>query len=222
MCVIIIKPANVQHLDLTTLRKATKANPDGFGIAYRNGANTRIYKTLSQDDFLYFFERAILTQPTSDPYIIHCRIATYGEVTLQNCHPFADKKRNVAFFHNGTLSINRTDITKTDSETFFRHVYLPLYYNNRYQANTAADIIRNYSKFAFMFRDGSILKQGQYQEISGIYYSNTFFNAPKPTPIYQNGYNYYDLYNQKQKPYYWSDKYTNKKTPIDLEDLTDD
>ena len=71
-----------------------------------------------------------------------------------------------------------------------------------------------------MYKDGSILKQGQFQEISGIYYSNTFFNAPKPTPIYQRGYNYYDTYNQKQ-PYYWTDKYTNKKTPIDLEDLAD-
>lgn len=221
MCVIIIKPANVQHLDLTTLKKAMKANPDGFGIAYRNGENTRIYKTLSYDDFLYFFERAILTQSTSDPYIVHCRIATHGEVTLQNCHPFADRKRNVAFFHNGTLSINRTDLTKTDSETFFRHIYLPLYYRNQYQANTAADIIRNYSKFAFMYKDGSILKQGSFECINGIYYSNTFFNAPRPTPtpIYQR-YNYYDSYDAKQKPYYWGDKY-GKKTPIDLEDLTD-
>lgn len=220
MCVIIIKPANVQHLSLTTLKKAMKANPDGNGIAYRNGENTRIYKTLSYDDFLYFFERAILTKPTYEPYIIHCRIATHGEVTLQNCHPFADRKRNVAFFHNGTLSINRTDITKTDSETFFRHIYLPLYYRNQYQANTAADIVRNYSKFAFIFKDGSILKQGSFECINGIYYSNTFFNAPKPTPIYPAGYNYHDLYNQKQKPYYWRDKYS-KKTPIDLEDLND-
>lgn len=220
MCVIIIKPANVQHLDLTTLRKAMKANPDGYGIAYRNGENTRIYKTLSHDDFLYFFERAILTQPTSEQYIIHCRIATHGEVTLQNCHPFADRKRNVAFFHNGTLSINRTDLTKTDSETFFRHVYLPLYYRNPYQANTAADIVRNYSKFAFMYKDGSILKQGSFECINGIYYSNTFFNAPKPTPIYPAGYNYYDSYGAKRKPYHWSDAY-GKKTPIDLEDLND-
>lgn len=220
MCVIIIKPANVQHLDLTTLKKAMKTNPDGFGIAYRDGENTRIYKTLSHDDFMYFFERAILTKPTSEQYIIHCRIATHGEVTLQNCHPFADKKRNVAFFHNGTLSINRTDITKTDSETFFRHVYLPLYYRNQYQANTAADIIRNYSKFAFIFKDGSILKQGSFECRNGIYYSNTFFDAPKPTPIYHAGYNYYDLYNQRQKPYYWSDK-NSQKTPIDLEDLND-
>ena len=110
------------------------------------------------------------------------------------------------------------DITKTDSETFFRHVYLPLFYRNQYQANTAADILRNYSKFAFMYKDGSILKQGHFEEISGIYYSNTFFNAPKP--VYQRGYNYYDLYGKQQQPYYWSDKYKTK-TPIDLEDLND-
>ena len=64
-----------------------------------------------------------------------------------------------------------------------------------------------------MYKDGSILKQGHFEEIAGIYYSNTFFNAPKPTPIYQ-GYNYYSQYKQRQKPKY--------RTEIDLEDLTDD
>jgi hypothetical protein len=79
------------------------------------------------------------------------------------------------FAHNGILSIeNRGDLT--DSETFFRDIFIPAYRCGGWKmAERTVDAIIGTSKFVFIDKNGDIKHYGNYVEDNGLLYSNTTY-----------------------------------------------
>ncbi len=166
MCVICIKPANVQLPNKQIIRAMAECNPDGFGFAATNGMNC---KTM---DFNTFY-KSLKNVPASAAIIMHFRWATHGSTNVRNCHPFYDKETNVWFAHNGVLPIDSTN-DRTDSEIYFRSDLVPAikkYGLASRDFDSVADRLRGTSRFAYM-QGEQIYIQGDYYEHGGCYFSN--------------------------------------------------
>lgn len=163
MCLLIVKPKGVKMPDIYTLYQAYMCNPNGCGFASTHD----YYKTL---DFDKFIER-LSKVDDEEACIIHFRFATHGSVKVSNCHPF--KGEDIYFAHNGILPIIPYK-DKTDSETAFRRVFLPVIQNyglHSKELRRAVNNIIGYSKFAFL-RDTEVLTFGQFYNIDGCMFSN--------------------------------------------------
>lgn len=176
MCILIAKPRGVKFPPLSAIQNSIDNNPDGFALAYNHNGKVETYKTMSAARFIakYRYLSATLDYRQT-AMMIHARIATHGMIGVKNCHcwlSFAGSSDEVAFAHNGILSIpNRDDMT--DSETFLRDYFEPAYSNGGWRR--AVQIITNKigtSKFAFLGRDGIIWKFGHFINDGGCHYSN--------------------------------------------------
>lgn len=168
MCVLIIKPQGVKMPSQKILTACTQANPHGFGIATPNS----IFKTLNSKEFLNECKNISKEVPA----ILHCRLATHGSIKVSNCHPFI--KDNWIFAHNGILNTVYCLPDKTDSESAFLQIFLPLIKANGIEnENTKAVInaVKGFSsKFAFMDKTTSkIYHFGEFVNIQNVLFSNT-------------------------------------------------
>lgn len=87
-------------------------NPDGFGMAWIEKSEIRIFKELINDLLAYDRYKEI-RKSNNKPILLHFRIATHGMIDLANCHPFRIDN-NTVFAHNGIIDIHTT---KTESDT---------------------------------------------------------------------------------------------------------
>ena len=102
MCVILI--ADDKRLTGRMIRRASIKNPDGLGMAWFDGKQSRYVKGIS-------LKRAIkLSKEVPLPYVFHARYATEGGVDPALCHPFPITRRRSErtdgrcprlLFHNG-------------------------------------------------------------------------------------------------------------------------
>lgn len=172
MCIIIVKPKNVQLPEYSTLCRCARLNPDGFGFCV---PNKKPFKTLSFENFI----KAINKTDESQPMLIHFRRATHGSIKQANCHPFRDSQNGLSFVHNGVLGINnRRDMT--DSETAFRFIFVPMaekYGFGSTSFNHAVEMVRDYSRFAFLADDGRVKTYGDFIKYDGCLYSNSGFRS---------------------------------------------
>jgi predicted glutamine amidotransferase len=109
-------------------------------------------------------------------WIFHARIKTPGPAGIKNCHCWRDKQTGTIFAHNGTFDI-AVDKDKTDSETYFRNVVVPLYQHRGQTAAIKAGrmIANRNSKIAIIFEkeQKQISLIGNWINRNGIYYSNS-------------------------------------------------
>lgn len=177
MCVIIAKTKHIKSPSIETFETAMENNPDGFAVAHKcPGKPWQTFKTLSKSLMLkYIAENGILNKRSR--WVFHARIKTHGAAELKNCHCWQDDHTDTIFAHNGILSIT-ADKGKTDSETFYRHIFLPiLRHEGRRAALKACRVIINgTSKFAVIFKKpinkNPIELVGEWIKEKGIYYSN--------------------------------------------------
>lgn len=172
MCVICYKPKGVETPDRETLYAMYHANSHGCGFC----TPTKLYRGLSFDTFY----KAIKKVSTNEPCIIHFRLATHGSIRRANCHPFYDRETNTFFAHNGVLNI-QPDKDKTDSETAFRHIFVPYIQQYGLQSAELRDTViqvraNTGSKFIFMQGD-NITMFGDFLPFDGCYVSNKRFLA---------------------------------------------
>lgn len=178
MCVIIAKTRHIKSPNIKAFENAMDNNPDGFAIAHKRiGKPWQTFKTLSKSLMLkYIAENGILCK--NSRWVFHARIKTHGAAELRNCHCWQDDHTDTIFAHNGVLAIS-ADKGKTDSETFYRHIFLPiLRHEGREAALKACRIIINgSSKMAVIFKKPKnkcpIALVGEWIKEKGIYYSNT-------------------------------------------------
>lgn len=148
MCVLITKERGKKLPSDNILRMCHEANPDGCGFATKD----LFFKDLDFKHFLRCLHKYVTDE---DECIIHFRYATHGSIKKENCHPFVDKQKGVAFAHNGVLPI-RSKNDMTDSEIFFRECFLPTFSKSGWGKETI-NVIKNAiggSKFAFITKDG--------------------------------------------------------------------
>lgn len=157
-----------------TIRVMADANPHGFGIAYNENYKLIVKKTMDLEEYIAWCHEV----PQDSGAILHLRIATHGSVQEKNCHPFLSEDGNLAFAHNGVLSIhNRGDMT--DSETFFRdcleHLWNLGITPNDYRFKNACDMVIGSSKFSFIDNEGNINYMGNWIEDEELLFSNTSY-----------------------------------------------
>lgn len=222
MCIIIAKPMGAQFAPKSNVSRACEANPDGFGIAYytKGDSSVQIFRTLNVKLFKQRYAEVCERDPKTTAVLIHARIKTHGTVKLENVHCWADKASGLVFAHNGILSIkNRDDMT--DSETFFRDIFIPiLAFGGWDAANKAINACIGSSKFAFLNTKGEIFTYGQYIKDHGVFYSNSSykervatFHSPYQSPTYIYGVDYvYDADEHKYVYKAFSDKKTWEKS----------
>lgn len=187
MC--IIAAGYRREITESHIRTSMSKNRDGAFILVRPpGTRPRLVtaKSFLVDDILKVFNEA-------DPdalILFHARIATHGTINLQNIHGWEED--GVYFCHNGVLSYkNRGDMT--DSETFFRDMFMPIFRANNFEFNEKVDhavgAVIGTSRFAFYHRD-KIMTFGSFiKDEGGAVFSNDGFRERPPAAlVYGRGY----------------------------------
>lgn len=178
MCIIAIKGYGVEYPTVDRVSTMCRNNPDGFALAYfAKGEGVRIYRTMHKDTFIKEYEKVKDSHNKDDiALFIHARISTNGSTNINNCHGWKDDDIGMCFAHNGILRIdNRDDLT--DSETFFRDIFVPAFSIGGWVAGekTIRAIIGT-SKFVFLDALGAIHYYGEYiQDADGCLYSNSTY-----------------------------------------------
>jgi predicted glutamine amidotransferase len=185
MCIIAIKPKNIDLPNKEYLENCFINNDDGAGFMYTKNNKVYIYKGYM--DFDSFYKSVLQKIKKATPAVLHFRTATHGSVSKENCHPFpvsnnvkklrATKiKTDIGVAHNGVIPIE-TEGDLSDSMQFIKE-YLsnkdirPLLRNRK-----ILDIIEraiSSSKIALLYSDGDFVNLGSpWKEKDGILYSNS-------------------------------------------------
>ena len=98
MCVIIHRPVGAV-IPARLLKWASLANPDGYGVMYHDGQKIVTEKNAYGD----YQELAGLLEPLETEVVVHLRLATAGEVSWENTHPFEVLPERLYLMHNGTF-----------------------------------------------------------------------------------------------------------------------
>lgn len=178
MCIIAIKTRTATYPSYQRVKTMCKNNSDGFAIVWKaKDEPVRNYRTLNEDKFLKKYRELTSKYKASDVSLfIHARIKTHGTQKLENCHGWIEDKIGLAFAHNGILSIkNRDDMT--DSETFLRDIFTPVFEIGGWEAGERAiKACIGTSKFCFMDMYGNLVYFGHYiKGDDGILYSNNSY-----------------------------------------------
>lgn len=187
MCVIVYKPTGVPLPDKQVLTACALQNPDGFGLVAHNGKMRHIYKNVTLDPESV---ASCITDHVSqhDTALIHFRLATHGNVTLANAHPFPVPGSDLVMMHNGVLQADTLALNVgkgTDSEAFAKQYLTRIVGNSeraldRIRANNRKirDLISG-DKLAFMDRRGKvrIVNHARGTLIGRCWYSNTHWRG---------------------------------------------
>jgi len=125
MCVIAAIPSDA-ILSKTRAERLWDRNSDGGGFAYiGSDEQLMVGKYLTEKSFMEQYFKAKEENPHT-PFLVHMRIATHGDVTVENIHPFRVDDHTV-MAHNGILSklTMRSDKDRSDTRVLVEEV-LPL------------------------------------------------------------------------------------------------
>lgn len=121
MCLIVHREKG--RIPWETLEYNRYKNPDGFGIAFRSGGNLVVEKFL-KSEAAGFLERLREVNSKRVEAVYHFRLATHGDLSIANCHPFEyedPQEGRVLVFHNGIIDI-KTSGGESDTAAFVRLV----------------------------------------------------------------------------------------------------
>jgi len=172
MCVICAA-AKKRYMKREEVLAAIKHNSAGFfGFTVHDGVR-RTIRTLDDKQFVKFFDEVV---EDGDPWVMHARIPSRGEKTLDNVHGWEED--GIIFCHNMTISsidgmMRDAKWENTDSEFFFRHIFMPFYrgcgekaYENGRFCQDLDNIVRYFcgsmNKFLFIMPDNRLVRYGSW------------------------------------------------------------
>jgi hypothetical protein len=112
MCLIVYSPAGTLF-DYETFDCAQTLNSDGIGIMSAWGVEKFLGPTAGDEAWHYLRD----LEDKGVPYGIHFRMATHGDVSLDNCHPFSAPRSDAYVMHNGIIRSTATLATSVRSDT---------------------------------------------------------------------------------------------------------
>ena len=119
MCMLCVVPPNVipsrERLTYSAIN-----NPDGFGFGIAIPSEKRILveHTMNPDEAVNRFLELREKYPEGHA-IWHARLATHGDVGLDNCHPFYVCDDRTILAHNGIISVDiETGDKRSDTRVF--------------------------------------------------------------------------------------------------------
>lgn len=198
MCVIAVKPKNVELPSDEYIQNMWDTNKDGAGFMY-----TKDNKVVISKGFMVFedFKRALDTLKqevdlVETPLIMHFRITTHGGTSPENTHPFPisenkehlralDLTCNLAMAHNGVISSVPREDDMSDTQIYVRDIVTPLAklesemsFLEKYKTLISTTI--STSRLAFLDNKGNISTFGNFTEENGVLYSNMLFKPYVP------------------------------------------
>jgi predicted glutamine amidotransferase len=203
MCIAILNTKNT--LTKETLQQCWKSNPDGAGMIYISKGQLVTFKEMTNFDKFYkeYIKQRKANKQSN--FVLHFRIATSGKIDRANCHPF-NVNKNLAFVHNGMISIQQLNNNVSDTYTFNELILkkLPSTFLNNH---AILDLIENYigySKLIFLDNENnpSILNEhlGHWDEEDN-WYSNNSYQCIVKVKAKDKSYNNYISPNQSQGYY---------------------
>ena len=184
MCIIAIKPTGVQLPDTERIVTMFDNNPDGAGIMYAENDQVFIKKGfMTVEPLLEYLSSRDWTQL---PVVLHFRIGTAGPNNELNCHPYPVGMKNFtegtckqAMVHNGILyDYDPPKESEINDTQVFLHEIVEKLPENWKENSAISKLVSNEigtNKLAFLDKDGTITKFGEYIESEGCYYSNDSF-----------------------------------------------
>lgn len=180
MCIIIAKPAGVKLPPLSNIIEACTYNRDGYSFATVENGKIVTFRSLDLGEFISYY---LTTATDAAPFLLHARIATHGTINKKNTHNFPALSGKLTFCHNGVISGINCLPGKTDSETFYRNIFVPLFKVSPESAKIAAETIQ--TKFAWMTADGDITTTGAgWITDKNIFYSNSSYQRRQSAAAY--------------------------------------
>lgn len=205
MCIIVIKPKDVDFPSKEILKNCFTQNPDGAGFMYPLNNKVMIEKGFDNFDKFYEELSKVRAQHGSNiPYVMHFRISTQAHGRMDCTHPFPLSKKmsdlrelrvkcDIGVAHNGIISLTSSGYSKTitysDTMQFITdYLSYIIKDKNYYKDSNNLTLIKNLakSKLAIMDGDGHIELIGDgFIEDDGIIYSNTSYKPYKPIVTYK-------------------------------------
>jgi predicted glutamine amidotransferase len=121
MCIIIVKPFDVDLPSQQEITTCFESNKDGFGLAFaeKDSSSVVIRKGALTIEGTYNMLNMV-DKPKDKQMLLHFRTATEGAVCEGNCHPFpltarsdllhgTYVKASIAVAHNGVLVVDNTE-----------------------------------------------------------------------------------------------------------------
>ena len=175
MCLIIDKPEGTSVPELW-LSNAVKNNEDGWGIMWAEGGKVRVEKGFREKGLKKWAGKL-----TEKHALIHCRLATSGKKSVENCHPYP-AGNGVWMMHNGIISIPSSNEDWSDTKHFVEYCVKPMLakypgmYGTPLFDGLLSYFVGNGNKLAFMDGKGEvqIVNKRQGVEREGMWLSNSF------------------------------------------------
>lgn len=163
MCVIFSgKAKDVRSLDL---KSAWGVNPHGAGIIIPDKKPKIIKGIMNYDDLA----RELKDIPNKLSILVHLRMATHGEISKHNTHPFAVDS-TTALMHNGVLHGLGISGTKRNSMSDSKHLSLIL---SRLRHDDRLSLLSAlHGRFALVCRD-KVHLLGGFEKMHSVYMSNS-------------------------------------------------
>jgi len=192
MCLIIHKPVNVT-IPEWILNSGLRKNPDGWGLLYRSAGQVVAVHGLypSKRKSRKALRRTLLEVGPRE-CLLHLRMATHGDVSRENTHPFRVRAGadDLWMMHNGILhgyGVSGLKNGQSDTRDFLARIIEPL--TSAYGAGILENpavrtLIEDHAgdnRLAFMDaeRGPIILNRAQGVEHAGLWLSNTYaWDAP--------------------------------------------
>ena len=189
MCVIAVSRSGSRQPSASELRAMWDHNPHGAGYMFARGERVIIHKGFMDfSDFIRSVRSEHFTR--SDSVVYHFRISTQAGCTPQMTHPFPvtrklsllralDLSCPVGIAHNGIIPLTTDPAERHYSDTA---LFMSRYLSRLIRSSADLDDPRilnviesagGFSKFAFMFGDGTVRTVGYFTERDGILLSNT-------------------------------------------------
>lgn len=231
MCIILFKPKGIELPEEEILRKCYINNPDGAGIAIQRDNKIIIKKSMKWRKFNKFQKH---NTNIEDNIVYHFRIATHGQVTTENVHPFIitrDKQelnnsytttKKSILAHNGIISL-LADKKETKSDSKLLALLLADQDVNKILFSKGIkDLIRvmiENDRLIIMDNKGNHYLLGDFNQDKGIFYSNHSWKW-QIVSYYNNKWDYEDdYYNQDYMTPYGAVKTIKTMFPKDQDDI---
>lgn len=189
MCLIVAKNSKEASFSVQDFRASFARNGDGTGIMYVENGRVVVEKTMGtvRDHVELYYKHMHRPQ-----FVLHHRMATHGEKSLLNVHPFKvlsldeGDPYDLYMVHNGVISMNKfsTDCDKRLSDThLFANEYLtplmrkyPTIIEDKVFQIMLSDYIGSSNKLTFLRNDGYmyIFNKSSGDDHNGCWLSNKY------------------------------------------------
>lgn len=205
-------------------------NSDGCGFMWVHDNKIMTRKFLDEDDVTRMFWKELIT--FGEPFAMHMRMATNGDVNTDNCHPFKVLAKDdgdpidLYVMHNGVLSAHAADRSRSDTVAYTEKVLQPLLKSNHNLLSNPAfcamlerDIGYN-NKLLFLdsLNNYTIINKEKGVTRDAGWLSNTYSITPPPPPVKHDPIPFTQGTSSYKYPV--KNPQTFSRKPIDMEYLT--